>query len=218
MFFSRGRRFIFVHIPKTGGTSLMLALEARAMKDDLPIGDTPKARQRKRRLKGIETSGRLWKHSRLSDIYGLATADEIESFFTFTLVRNPWDRLVSYHAWLQMQDFDHPAVALARRLDFSAFLNSPEIIKSFRASPAASYVSDANGIERAGMYLQLEHLGRDIPALEARLGLRLPDIGRINTSGRNRDWRGYYSDADAALVADFAAADIARFGYTFDGF
>ena len=31
MIISRGRRFIFVHIPKTGGTALSLALEARAM-------------------------------------------------------------------------------------------------------------------------------------------------------------------------------------------
>jgi hypothetical protein len=43
MIISRGRRYIFVHIPKTGGTALSLALEARAMKDDIIIGDTPKA-------------------------------------------------------------------------------------------------------------------------------------------------------------------------------
>lgn len=52
MILSRGRRFIFVHIPKTGGTALALSLEGRAMKDDILIGDTPKARARSRRWRG----------------------------------------------------------------------------------------------------------------------------------------------------------------------
>jgi hypothetical protein len=39
MIISPGRGYVFVHIPKTGGTSLALALEARAMKDDILIGD-----------------------------------------------------------------------------------------------------------------------------------------------------------------------------------
>ena len=32
----------------------------------------------------------------------------------------------------------------------------------------------------------------------------------------DRDWRRYYSDADATLVAQLCAVDIARFGYRFD--
>ena len=71
MIISPGRRFIFVHIPKTGGTSMALALEDRAMKDDILIGDTPKALRRRRRLKGAQAAGRLWKHSTLADIDGL---------------------------------------------------------------------------------------------------------------------------------------------------
>ncbi len=82
MIISRGRRFIFVHIPKTGGTALALALEARAMKDDILIGDTPKARARRGRLKGVKSAGRLWKHSTLADIAGLVTDAEVAEFFT----------------------------------------------------------------------------------------------------------------------------------------
>jgi len=58
----------------------------------------------------------------------------------------------------------------------------------------------------------------DLAPFEAHLGFRLIPLPLANASDRLRDWRGYYSDADAALIADLCAADIARFGYRFDGF
>ena len=114
---SRGRRYVFVHIPKTGGTSLASALEERAMRDDILIGDTPKAKRRQRRLEGVKSSGRLWKHAGLGDIDGLVSADELAGMFAFTLVRNPWDRVASYYHWLREQRFDHRAVRLAKALN-----------------------------------------------------------------------------------------------------
>lgn len=217
MIISRGRRYIFVHIPKTGGTALTRALEARAMKDDILISDTPKARARRGRLHGLQAKGRLWKHATLADIDGLVTPEDLAGFFTVTLVRNPWDRVVSYYHWLCVQGFAHPAVGLAKSNDFSGFLNHPQTRTSLSLWPAAAYMRDATGVERASLYIRAEHLAADIAPFEAHLGFRLPPLARINASDRNRDWRGYYSDADAALVAAVCAPDIARFGYRFDG-
>ncbi|MEP2846339.1 MAG: Type II secretory pathway, pullulanase PulA, partial [Alphaproteobacteria bacterium] len=58
MILSRGRRYLFIHAPKTGGTSMALALEARAMKDDIMLGDTPKAKQRRKRVSDVQAAGR----------------------------------------------------------------------------------------------------------------------------------------------------------------
>lgn len=214
MIISPGRRYVFVHIPKTGGTALALALEGRAQPDDILLGDTPKAQRRKHRLKGAQAAGRLWKHSTLADIDGLVSRDQIAESYCFTLVRNPWDRMVSYYHWLRGQRFDHPAVGLAHALTFSEFLNHPQTRASLTAWPYGRYMKDATGTERCAAYIRLEQLERDAAPLWAHLGFRLV-LDRVNRSDRAPDYRGYYSPDDAALVADLCAEDIARFGYSF---
>lgn len=214
MIISRGRNYIFVHIPKTGGTSMALALENRAMADDILLGDTPKAVKRRRRVKDMQTRGRLWKHSTLRDIEGLVSADEIAGSFVFTMVRNPWDRLVSYYHWLRMQSFDHVAVRAAKELGFSEFLRAPAVAVSLRAGTYGSYVRGPDGAERCDLFVRLEHLGEDVPKVEEALDVKLGEFPRENVSVRP-DATSVYTDADREYVADLCAEDIKRFGYRF---
>ena len=214
MIISSGRRYIFVHIPKTGGTSLTLALEGRAMKDDILIGDTPKARQRRGRLAGLPARGRLWKHATLADIEGAVSSEVIADSLIVALVRNPWDRIVSYYHWLLAQEFAHPAVRIAQDHDFTGFLTHPHSRETLAADRAGRYVTGSDGVERPALFMRLEHLAEDIAPFEAHLGFRLK-VPAVNRSERARDHRGYYSDATRALVAELCAEDIARFGYRF---
>lgn len=215
MILSPGRGYVFIHIPKTGGTSLALALEARAMKDDILLGDTPKARKRRHRVAKIKTRGRLWKHSTLADIDGLVPRDVLLGLFAFTLVRNPWDRAVSYYHWLREQRFDHPAVGLAQRLGFAEFLEQPLILQGFRSSPAGSYLRGPDGIEQPATFIRIEQFETDAQPLFDHLGFRL-DLGRENSSARPRDYRSAYNDHAADLIVQTCAEDINRFGYRFD--
>ena len=215
MIISPGRKFIFVHIPKTGGTALSLALEDRAMKDDILIGDTPKAKRRRGRLKGAKTAGRLWKHSTLADIEGLIDPDDLDGMVLFTLVRNPWDRLVSYYHWLKEQRFDHPAVDLAKEQSFVEFVRHPHTAQSIRANSYGSYLRDGTGRERDALFIRLEHLAEDLRPLEDHLGFKLDQIPRFNASNRARDHRAYYDGQTKLWVENLCKEDITRFGYSF---
>jgi hypothetical protein len=215
MIISWGRSYIFVHAPKTGGTSMALALEDRAMKDDIMLGDTPKALNRRRKMKGVKAAGRLWKHSTLADIDGIVLPHHVERMFTFTLVRNPWDRMVSYYHWLREQTFDHSAVTLAKSVDFDDFLRDAVTQKSQTASPAASYMRDVNGVEQCNAYIRLEHFASDVVPLVEHLGFDLA-LPHENASKRDAAYQDYYNDETRQIVAACCAEDIARFGYAFD--
>lgn len=178
------------------------------------LGDTPKALKRRRRVQGAQTSGRLWKHAALSDIDGLVRVEEIAQMFTFAMVRNPWDRMVSYYHWLQGQSFEHAAVTLAKSETFERFLLSPATQATQRDWPASRYMSDMHGVEQASCYIRLEHFASDAAPLVDHLGFEIA-LPWINRSERDTGYQDYYSKEMRAVVADCCAADIARFGYKF---
>ncbi len=215
MIISRGRNYIFVHIPKTGGTSMALALESRAMKDDIMLGDTPKAVKRRKRLRDMPAAGRLWKHSTLADIEGVVTRAEFEQMFTFALVRNPWDRIVSLYHWLRVQTFDHPMVGLAKENNFAGFLKTPALQNSLIQAPYAAYLRDGAGDEHCNLFIRLEHFTQDATPLFDHLGFELT-LPLENASDRAQSFQSYYTDDLREIVDQTCAVDIARFGYNFD--
>ncbi len=216
MILSHDRRFIFIHIPKTGGTSFSLAYEARATKTDILVGDTPKAQRRRKRQQALRPTGRLWKHATLSDIEGLVSPDQMRRYFVCTLVRNPWDRCVSYYHWLREQSFEHPAVAKAKTTAFAEFLADPEITQSLRNSQAASYVRAPDGTDCCNAYIRFEHLADDLAPVEEHLGFSLLPLPHENRSARRGTYADQYTPELADHVAEIFADDIARFGYRFD--
>ncbi len=185
------------------------------MADDMMLGDTPKARKRRRRLQGVQTAGRLWKHSTLADLEGLLPAARMRDLFAFTLVRNPWDRVVSLYHWLRVQEMSHPFVPLAKALTFNEFACHQRVLDSLHASPAASYMRGPDGQERCDLYIRLEHFAQDAKPLMAHLGFAF-DLPRENMSARPSNWQQVYSDRAQAAIAEACAQDITRFEYSFN--
>ncbi|MEQ5869821.1 sulfotransferase family 2 domain-containing protein [Sagittula sp. NFXS13] len=215
MIISPGRGYIFVHIPKTGGTSLAAALEARAMADDILIGDTEKAVKRRGRVRKLQhrAAGRLWKHATLRDISGVLPEADLNRLFVFCVVRNPWDRMVSYYHWLRAQSFAHPQVRLAQSETFTGFVTHPDTARVIVRNPYESYTEDVSG-QRCGLFLRLEHLDEDLDKLAQHIGFR-PDVAHLNASDRGPRYQDYYDAQTQEVVAHICAQEVARFGYRF---
>ena len=179
------------------------------------LGDTPKASNRRRRLRDVKTRGRLWKHSTLADIEGLLPQEQLRGMFAFTLVRNPFDRAVSYYHWLRAQAFDHPAVSRSKTLEFRDFILHSDTLDAFQAHPARSYMRHADGVEQCDAYIRIEHFQKDAEPLFDHLGFRL-ELPRSNASLRLADWREYYDPQTRAAIAAACAEEIEQFEYSFN--
>ena len=166
-------------------------------------------------MKSLTPAGRLWKHSTLADIDGIVAPDEMAQMMIFTLVRNPWDRVVSYYHWLLKQNFDHPIVRIAQSNEFDAFLRDPYFVASVQNDPATRYVTDAAGQVHDAVFIRLEQFADDFAPVRRHLGFDV-DLPRENMSERGRDYRAYYTDQTAQWIGDICAQDIEKFGYAFD--
>ncbi len=203
MLYSFHHNFLYTHVARTGGVSLTQALQLAAPQ-----------------MRGIGTQ-----HGALAEARG-ALGAAFDEVYKFAFVRNPWDRLVSYRAFLAAADpgIDPAELAdpdAAHWRDFEAFLDgllreSVEI--DGVARPVFSQIhqlTDAEGrllCDRVGRF---ERYADDAAAIFAGAGLRLPPLGHENRSTR-RGYAEYYTPAARDMVAEVCAADVAAFGYGFE--
>lgn len=175
LIWSNARRFCFIHVPKTGGTSVTAAYEPFLLFDDVVLGGTLMGEQ----LQGAYRARfGLHKHSGAGSIADRIGRARFESVFSFALIREPVDRMVSCYRWLRaMPDSGHPLRGAALALDFEGFaqLARDEFLPQF----------DHVTIDRAPAVTRLYRF-EDLPAAWAdvcrRLGIASGPIGHENAS------------------------------------
>ena len=94
---NNSKHFIFVHVPKAAGTSVTSALSDYTTYKDLEIGGTKFGEKVQQAY--IERFG-LAKHSPASNIKGVIGSAEWDKMFSFSIVRNPYDRVISTYKFL----------------------------------------------------------------------------------------------------------------------
>jgi sulfotransferase famil protein len=196
------KRFLFVHIPKTAGNSIQSAL--RDYSEDQLVA-------LRKEQDGIERFGlrnpkyKIKKHSTLAEYRDALGNEQFRSLYKFTCVRNPWDRMVSYY---------FTPTRTPETWDRKKFR---EIIS--KAVSVADYLrldpGEQDPFANVDYIMRFENLAEDFRTLCGKVGISPATLPRYNRSNRER-YSKYYDDELRELVRTQFAAEIERFGYTFD--
>ena len=223
MILSHRYQFLFVHIAKTGGTSIRSALRTVRIREPLYIHQQLVRRICK--LTGHRIGSMLPRHASVLTARDTIMAEHFLRYFKFAFVRNPWDRLVSSYKHLERarQDVLQPH-AIHNFADFCHWVLRDELgyvgqrtnlIESFRR-PQSEYLVDHQGELLVDFVGRFERLEDDFAKVAKRLQLPNPSLKHKRRSARDSDYRSYFTDDLAELAGRYYAADVRLFGYRFD--
>jgi hypothetical protein len=132
-----------------------------------------------------------------------------QSYFVFSAVRNPFDRLIS--SWKYLRS------TCARTL-LDVLRQPPQQGHDYRhfTRPQIAILRDAtSGSLVTNFLVRFEHLQDDFDVLCDRLGKSRAVLPHVNATQRQRDYRQYFDLETRQLAEAMFAEDIATFGYEF---
>jgi len=208
MIISPKYRYIFFAVPKTGTHSVRQALR--------PYMDTQDQEQ-----VGLFVQKRF-DDPTLGDIgHGHLSVRQVEpvlgevfrDYFKFAFVRNPYDRFVSYCAFMTRQGghFERNPRAVMRH-----FIAERPPLEHILFRPQYEMLVDAHDRLAMDFVGKSERAQADYAQICARLGFPAEILGQVNSS-RHRPYTEYYDDELRELVGRFYRRDLELFGYSFAG-
>jgi len=198
-------KFIYVHIPKTGGNSIQTVLGPHSS-DRLVFRPSFGQVAEEDGTQGLDVINEALgfvtgahKHAAVAD-YAAALGPSLAGYRVLCSVRNPWDRVISYTA------FGTPGgLPVGRPL-------RPEELRL--PTPQVDYLM-LDGDVCADHVIRFERLDEDLGRVCAEFDIPYRSPPHKNRS-RREDYRLYYTDETAEYVAMRYRDDIRRFGHRFD--
>ncbi len=185
----RNGPFVFIHINKTAGTSIGRAI-------GLPVKD----------------------HLTVRDVIARIGQEKWDTAYTFTLVRNPWDKVVSHYEYRRRRNKTGIA---SRNVSFSDWVkmtygdikntfyyNNP---KAFQ--PQVEWLKDNEGKITLDFIGKFESIITDFNQIKHVIGLDA-ELPHLNAS-RRASYQSYYDDESREIVARWFQEDISVFEYSF---
>lgn len=217
MVINDSKKFIFVHIPKTAGSSIAQAVG----------GKTGMFVCTNKQQKQVIFASHTYANE-AKKFLGPATYN---SYFSFAFVRNPWSRLYSLYTFMcnkpqiekEKQIYDQE---LFKQKGFKWFLLEHKLhsqrVKVFgtnlftcaQTTPQTNWVCDDNGnliVKYIGKYENLEH---DFTFVKQAVGaqITLPWINKHS----NNDYKNAYDNEMVEFVEHHHKKDIEMFNYQFE--
>lgn len=212
--YSPSRKFIFIHIPKTGGSSVESVIRPFCPKDHRLHKDVHMSALRAYLHLGENTWGQLT---------------------SFTIVRNSWSRLVSaYHHYTRGKDLQdvkfedyvydvHYCRPYAYGHTFSQLYFITDYLQSsnWSSTKKTDHCLDPDRTRLMPSdnflvkhILRFENLASDMSKMFAKLNITTP-LPHVNPGGYKQHYTEYYTDKLEEIVYNIYKPEIDYFGYTF---
>ncbi|GAB3363914.1 sulfotransferase family 2 domain-containing protein [Lysobacter rhizosphaerae] len=207
MIISHQHRFIFAAIPKTGTHSVRQALREHMSDEDLEqVGLFVNKRFPFEELASIKHG-----HITLDQIRPFVGEEAFASYLKFAFVRNPFDRFVSYCAFMTRANdaFNQKPQAVMRHILFEA-----RPMQHILFVPQHTFVTDRDGRMLADMVGRVEDMQASYDSLCARIGIPSRSLEQVNSSRRG-SYRDYYDQQLIDGVAELYRRDLELFDYQF---
>jgi hypothetical protein len=188
-------KFIFLHIPKSGGLSLVDALSRKTEVEEKFKSGHPR-------------------YENYIDFFG----EEVSTYYSFTFVRNPWDRFVSAFHYLKKGGrnnclHDINAGKALKNYNFSSFAKDFTFQKFnfVHFAEQLFFIGQPNQLNFIGRF---ENLQQDFNTVCDKIGIPRQQLSHMNKS-KHKHYSEYYDDETREIVAEKYARDIEYFGYKF---
>lgn len=190
------QKCIFVHVPKTAGTSM-----SRAIFGGPGAGHTD--------VRGYQL--------------GLSKS-EWQGFYSFAFVRNPWDRCFSAYRYLKSGNLNKNNLAwssrnLEKSKNFSdficKFLNAETMVQNHVFRPQFRYICTVGNRISVDFVGKFERIEEDFNRVLSKLERQSIGLPKLNKSGPPFNYQEHYSPEAAEKVSELYATDIELFGYRY---
>ncbi|MFP4520911.1 MAG: sulfotransferase family 2 domain-containing protein [Fibrobacterota bacterium] len=158
----------------------------------------------------------------------LYTPAEFNSFFKFTIVRNPYARAVS--SWKYLCKNELKPLRLIKKMKwlnhdftFSSFLDGlPELWERKTNRHAATHtaqiwpdITDRSGNLLVDSIIKLEEINKGMEFLSNKIGIKPIHFPIKNRTGNYGDYRRFYGKSEKKKVEELYGIDIINLGYEF---
>lgn len=183
-----GKKVIFIHINKTGGTSVSDAL-------------------------GLNKS-----HLTVKEIIDLIGEENFESSYKFAAVRNPWDKVLSHYKYRVKTNqtdlgtktipFPEWVVKTYGKNKDPFYYDKPKMFQ-----PQVDWLKDYHNRINVNEIMKFEDLSKEFEKVSKHLGLHinLPHLNRTTKT----NYKEFYDDHSKSIITDWFAEDLDIFNYEY---
>lgn len=195
---SDSKKFIFIHIPKTGGTSINSALKSFC---EYPPEFSPG-------VHNIDIPVNYRKHTKISEMTNI----DFDQYFKFCTLRNPWDRILSlyFHRIQRVincidkneKDFNSWMKNIFFRRDYSEIYWFNQL----------DYIS-VDGKNKMDFMIRFDKINHDWIDVCTKLNIKVELPHLYNTT--HKSYHDYYNNESIDIINQLYHRDIETFQFSY---